>query len=358
MKLHFVIASTRFSGGRQVLLRHANELARRGHDVSLWVQERAPRIDWINLQVPVHACPSGSFAHLPPGDLCLFDRPRLAQPLWQARRGLPVHVCQGYEGTDVANRIGRVLKERGLLRGGWELWRLWRRARQIDHAYRLPTFKLVIHRHLAELIRHRYQQTAYFVPNGLPAGLFTPPPQRTFDGSVVMVVGSADTPCKRIGDALEAVLLLKQQRPGVRLVRVASHPIREAERTLGVTDEYHTMLPQTVMAELYRRADVLLTSSDTMEGFGLPMLEAMACGVPCVATNIPAFRTYAEPADYAHFVPVGRPERMAEAIGRLLDDGAERRRLSQRGPEVAAAYTLERSYDAMEAALAAIVTNG
>jgi hypothetical protein len=83
--------------------------------------------------------------------------------------------------------------------------------------------------------------------------------------------------------------------PQVRLIRVAQHPMREAELRMNVTDEYHTMLSPCQMAGLYRRADVLLISSDATEGFGLPVLEAMACGVPCVVTDIPAFRTFAAP---------------------------------------------------------------
>jgi glycosyltransferase involved in cell wall biosynthesis len=233
---------------------------------------------------------------------------------------------------------------------------LWRRKRQIDRGYATPTAKIVVHHHLRELIACRFGQWAYFVPYGLPEGVFTPPGQRHFDGQTILVVGPTDTGWKRIGDALEAVRLLKQRRPAVRLVRVAQHGMRERERKLGVTDVYHTVLGPAAMAELYRGADVLLLTSDATEGFGLPLLEAMACGTPAVVTDIPAFRTFAQPADYAHFVPVANPPAAANALGCLLDDLAERQRLSKRGPSVAAGYQIERSRQAMEAALTDIAT--
>jgi glycosyltransferase involved in cell wall biosynthesis len=159
---------------------------------------------------------------------------------------------------------------------------------------------------------------------------------------------------KRVTDALAAVRLLKRRRPDVRLLRVAQHPMRDVERALAVTDEYHSMLTPPEMASLYRRADVLLLASDATEGFGLPLLEAMACGLSCVVTDIPAFRTFARPDDYSYFAEVGDVQGMAAAVERLLDSPAERERLGVRGLEVAAGYTMRRSCDAMEETLTAI----
>jgi glycosyltransferase involved in cell wall biosynthesis len=350
MKIGIVCASLRFSGGRLVTLRHANELARRGHAVTVWTQDTDPVVDWMPLDVPVrHAA---NLRALPDADIYLFDRVRLASPLSQAGIGRAAHFCQGFEGTDAELRIRRAWSERGLF-GLRTVWRQRGRRREIDSAYRLPTAKLVTHRHLGELIASRFGQPSFFVPYGLPTGVFTPPPSRPTGARTVLVVGPTDVGWKRVTDALRAVQLLKRRTP-VRLVRVAQHEMRDAERGLGVTDEYHTMLAPPQMAELYRGADVLLCSSDATEGFGLPVLEAMACGLPCVVTDIPAFRTFARPDDYAHFVPVGDPARMAAALENLLASPDEQRRLRGRGLEVASEYTVKRSRDAMESALAAI----
>lgn len=353
MKVHVFSTSTAFTGGRQVMFGHADALGRRGHDVTVWVTAEHPRLDWMDLTVPLVGWANRPWHELPRADVVLFDRARLARPLWRARRGAPVHFCQGFEGTDAEGRVAA---------GGWlrprERWRQWRKGREIDRAYRLPTVKLVVHPHLRDLISRRFRQPAFLVPNGLPPGVFTPPEGRDWRGQTVLVVGPTDTGWKRVGDALEAVRRLKQTRPGLRLVRAAQHPMREPERQRGITDEYHTLVPPTAMAELYRRADVAALASDATEGFGLPALEAMACGTPLVLTDTPAFRGFARPDNYAHFVPVGRPDRLAFAIGRLLDDAAERRRLSRRGVEVAAGYTLARSHQAMEDALRQVLVYG
>jgi glycosyltransferase involved in cell wall biosynthesis len=354
MKIAFFCASATFSGGRQVMFRHAGELARRGHEVSVWVEGSQPKIGWMDLTLPVRGFSIRSLSRCFLADLCIFDRVRLARPLWRAGIGKVVHYCQGFEGTDAELRLRAIRARRGMVLSLPRLWKLWRRQRIIDRAYRLPTTKVVTHHHLGSLILRRFAQRSYFVPYGLPAGVFTPPARRPAGGRTVLIVGPTDIGWKRVTDGLAAVRLLKKRDPNVRLVRVAQHPMRDEERALGVTDEYHSMLGPPEMASLYRRADVLLLSSDATEGFGLPLLEAMACGLPCVVTDIPAFRTFARPDDYAGFVGVGNAEGMADAVERLLDSPAERERLSARGPEVAAAYTMQRSADVMEQTLAAI----
>jgi glycosyltransferase involved in cell wall biosynthesis len=355
MKIAFVSTSVRFSGGRLAMFRHANELARRSHNVSLWIQDVAPVVAWMEMHVPVRSLSSNSLDNLPSADLCVFDRVRLASLLHRAAPGKVVHLCQGFEATDAEVRIRDAWASRGVF-ALKEIWRLRRRRREIHQAYRLPTAKIVTHRHLGEVIAQRFGQASHFVPCGLPAGVFTPAADRPSHAPIVLVVGPTDIRWKRVVDALHALQLLKRRRPAVRLVRVAQHPMRDVEAVLGVTDEYHSMLRPAEMTSLYRSADVLLIASDATEGFGLPVLEAMACGLPCVVTDIPAFRTFAHPDDYAHFVPVGDPLAMAAAVGHLLDNSEERRRLTVRGLEVAAGYSIQRSFDAMEAALAAIAS--
>lgn len=351
MNIHFVLASTRFTGGRQEMLRHADGLALRGHAVTLWCQDAAPRIDWYDLRLPLLPLPAGGFRQLPRADVCVFDRTRLAEPLLRANRGTVAHLCQGFEGTGLDDKLTQLRSERGLLRSLPSLLHTWARRREIDRAYALPTRKIATHRPLVDLIARRYRQAAHFVPYGLPPGVFTPPEQRTFAGQTILLVGPTDTGWKRIADALHAVKLLKARNPKIRLLRAAQHPQRPAEAALNVTDEYHTMLTPAAMAALYRRADLLIQPSDATEGFGLPALEAMACGLPCLLTDIPAFRTFSPAGDHAYFVPVAQPAVLAFAAARLLDDVPGRQRLSRRGLEVAATYDVHRSRAAMAATL-------
>jgi glycosyltransferase involved in cell wall biosynthesis len=355
MKIHFLTNDTSFTGGRLILFGHANALAERGHEVSVRVPGGGS-VDWMDLSVPVFDLDATGYSGLPVADACIFERRRYARPLCKTWRGVPVHFCQGFEGVDVEVRLERIgVGPAGWLRVG-ERWSLERRRRAIDRDYALPTVKIVVQEHLREQLVRRYRQTVYLVPNGLPAGIFTPGEDGIRDQNTVLVVGPTDLRCKRIGDALRAVRLVKRSRPNIQLLRVSQHPMSDNERQLGVTDEYHVLLPHEDLAHLYRRATVLLFPSDETEGFGLPMLEAMACGTPVITSDIPAARAFNARGDHARFVRVGRPKSLAKALAALLDDPAEQERLRRRGLEVAARYTREKSHDAMEETLTEIVT--
>ena len=79
------------------------------------------------------------------------------------------------------------------------------------------------------------------------------------------------------------------------------------------------VIDRRVLAAVYRRAALVLQPSEA-EGFGLPVAEAMACGTPVVASDLPVLREVG--GDAAEYCPVGAVDVWAEAVLSLL---AERR---------------------------------
>ncbi len=147
--------------------------------------------------------------------------------------------------------------------------------------------------------------------------------------------------------------LLRAFAPGepslrARLVMVGSASLPELRaldrlrEELGIGDRVVHLGPVTPerLGELY--ADALaLVSPSLHEGFGLPVLEAMAAGTPALVTELPAFRELA--ADAARYVvePLD-PGRWRAELARLCDDPAERRALGDQGRERARRYSWER----------------
>jgi glycosyltransferase involved in cell wall biosynthesis len=124
---------------------------------------------------------------------------------------------------------------------------------------------------------------------------------------------SSTIPRKRIDVLLEMFSKFHRAHPDARLVRVGGALTPEQQRLaerLNVTDAL-VQLPfqeRLQLAALYRRAAVVVLPSDR-EGFGLPIVEAMACGTPVIASDIPALREvggtaalYAPPGDVGRWV--------------------------------------------------------
>jgi glycosyltransferase involved in cell wall biosynthesis len=77
------------------------------------------------------------------------------------------------------------------------------------------------------------------------------------------------------------------------------------------------------------------------EGWGLVALEALAAGLPVIATDIPVFQEYLTDGEGALMVPAGDASALAEAMRRVASDGDLRSRLAAGGPAVAGRYTWE-----------------
>lgn len=96
-----------------------------------------------------------------------------------------------------------------------------------------------------------------------------------------------------------------------------------------------------VIHRFYCQADLFALSSLT-EGFPRVILEAMARGLPVVATDIVGIPDLVRHGETGLLVPVRQPESLADAIAQTMDDGVLRRRLIAGGYEVAKEHTLER----------------
>jgi len=92
--------------------------------------------------------------------------------------------------------------------------------------------------------------------------------------------------------------------------------------------------------ELYARARAFIYPS-TFEGFGMPVLEALAAGIPTACSDIPPLREVA--GDAAFFFDPLNEDAIAAAIEIVMNDAPLREKLSQAGPERARPFTWERS---------------
>jgi len=122
------------------------------------------------------------------------------------------------------------------------------------------------------------------------------------------------------------------------------------------TFEYEIVKPanDTELAEHYRWGDIFVHSS-WFEGFGLPPLEAQACGLAVVATNSGGVCEFLKHKENALIVPPREPRTMAKAVVKLIEDQKLRDRLIKRGLETCQDFTWDRLTDKFESVLLSLV---
>lgn len=148
-----------------------------------------------------------------------------------------------------------------------------------------------------------------------------PPPASAPEVGYLLHVGSC-IPRKRVDVLLKTFAALRQEHPSLRLVKVggpwaAEHEALIAAEGLAQAIEVRRDLSRDELAELYRGARLVLHPSDA-EGFGLPVLEALACGAVVVASEIPAHVEVGGAA--VVLCPPGQVEAWIKICGALLRD--------------------------------------
>jgi glycosyltransferase involved in cell wall biosynthesis len=196
----------------------------------------------------------------------------------------------------------------------------------------------------------------HVVPYGLDMSAFRPRPREELkaalgltDDFLFICAGRLERG-KGTHQALEALALEGERLHGARLLVVGDGAERGSlERLaseLGVTERVMFVGAQTPerMPLYIAAADALLLPTELNEALPLILLQAMACGLPVVASRTGAIPDVIDrPGESGLLVPPGEARALADAASALYRDEGLRRRLAQGGLDrVRGAYTLER----------------
>jgi L-malate glycosyltransferase len=175
------------------------------------------------------------------------------------------------------------------------------------------------------------------VPNIVDLSRFMPDHTRKRNLAVPHIVVARNLePLYDNTSALKAFRIVREAIPGARLTIAGSGPERlklEAlAKQLGVADAvvFAGRVDNEHMPTLYREADLALNPS-LADNMPISILEALASGVPVVSTNVGGVPFLVEDEKTALLVPPRNPERMAEAMLRVLRDESLRNRMVQTG---------------------------
>ncbi len=156
----------------------------------------------------------------------------------------------------------------------------------------------------------------------------------------IMWVGSlrAHDPRKALDQLVDAVADVEPRSPLVLVGQGGKEAerVEKRARDRGIAIITTGFVNDVTLAALYRGAGAVVISS-RHEGFGLPMLEAMACGAPVVATAV-ANLVHLGRDEAAVLVPAGDPVLLADGLSRVLANDALSARLRAAGPGRAAEH--------------------
>src|SRR2546423_4948021 len=199
-------------------------------------------------------------------------------------------------------------------------------------SYRLPLQKICTTEWLRE---QTGDPAAFVVGHGIELRTFRPPPRRKPRPDGRIVVGTIG----RFGEAKgypDFVRALDRLAAGLPIeIRVAAPDA--VVLPAGFPAVIERPRPEQEMAEFYGRCDLFVFSSRG-EGFGLPALEAMACGCALVTTDSGGVRQFARDGENCVMTPPDDPLALARAIQALAGDADRRRQLAETGLRTAREY--------------------
>jgi glycosyltransferase involved in cell wall biosynthesis len=257
-----------------------------------------PRPDWHQTAVPWFNCDLDGSEPVPRADVTIATFHTTVAPALASGSSFTLHLCQGYEGlfTEYAD-----IKD------------------AIDTAYRAPIPKLVVSHYLQTVLGENYADIrCHYIGEAVDPRIFFPLGFRKNAKPLrVGLVGTFSAQVKGIHEGLEGLRLARERGLELEVHRASAEPIQDEEAALGITDHFHHRLPTVHMPGFYADIDVLLFPSTEQEGFGLPVLEAMSCGVPVAHSDIPSLRDL--PEDSTIRFRAGDSQAIADAINRLAD---------------------------------------
>jgi glycosyltransferase involved in cell wall biosynthesis len=354
MKITFIMASGfALTGGDRVIATYAECLHKRGHDVlvvsrprlAISLRERARALLKGQGWLPDEKNRSSHFDHLdvpcrvtdrfgPVTDDDLPDADVVIATWWETAewvanlsesKGAKAYFIQHHEVFDYLPK------------------------EQVEASYRLPLHKITIAQWLVDLMKTQYKDHhVSLVPNSVDTAQFFALPRGRQKIPTVGLTYS-EIPWKGCDISLQAFSIAAQQIPNLRLISFgSSQPMPDLPLPSGT--EFSFSPSQETLREIYSECDAWLFGS-RIEGYGLPILEAMACRTPVIGTPAGAAPELLS-GGAGLLVNPEDPVDMARAIVKIYQISEDQwRTMSDTAYRKVTGYTLETATELFESAL-------
>jgi glycosyltransferase involved in cell wall biosynthesis len=351
LRVTIPLAGLNLSGGVKSLCLLANHLGTRDHRVTILAPDFAP-------DPPVPIDPSVRLRILGSGPSWLPDSARrvlhLARLALESTRDADICLAN-YFTTAWAAWLGSVIRpsrcvlaynvrgyesqSHGTLANAGTVGRRVR-AWLAERSYRLPLRKICTTEWLRQQVR---DPAAIVVGHGIDLDVFVPHETRPSADVITLGTVGRDGEAKGYPDYLRALARLPADLP-IRLLVAAPDAVPIPDRYPATVVRPAT---EPAMADFYRSCDIFVFASRG-EGFGLPPLEAMACGTAVITTDCGGIHAFAEAEHNCLITSVADPSALANAIERLVANRCLRELLGTSGVRTARRFSRDEMHARFE----------
>lgn len=389
MNINFTLWSTNMSGGYKVIFELANGLVDRGHNVTItalggdhsWFPLKA-QLNYVKPPWPVKILspllkvllkrPARYYEILtlsqklkmgfepdlvkalaentPDCDINVATWFPTAFAVYRSGKGVPVYLCQDFD---------HLARERGPYF-----------TRMFHESLYLPFNIITISGWLKDWIKENYGKDSDVIADGIDHEIFYPRENILSNPDIIIpelyskkleheikgpnIMGIfRGLSYKGDQDLIDALNRVAQDYKNINLIAVGKKEVLDKllkKEELNFSFIAFSGVSDDEMAQLYSSADIFAFPSH-IEGFGLPPLEAMACGTPVVTADCLGVRDYISSGENAIMVPAKNPEALAKAIITVLKDDELKEKFKVNGLITASRYTWEQGVDDFEKSL-------
>ena len=322
-------------GGMRVIFEHVNRLQELGHEVEIW-HAGSSDTPYFECHVPIKRYQVGL---LDKPDVLVMTDPGFIPDVSKYRQKRATFYLVQHD-NEFINELAKSTTEVG-------------RVREYIHHFQTGQWSIiVVSTWLKDVVKDKYDLPSIVIRNGIDHSLFHPsPPIINFRKPTVLLYYDPQA-WKGFSEALYATRIVKENVMDLEIIIIGKLFPEEnpaADRYFGLTFPalFISKPEQANLAGLYSSATVFVSSS-WKEGFGLPGLEAIACGTPLVTTDSGGSSEYAIDNQTAVIVPAQDPTGIALGIAKVLQDASLRAHLSHEGVRKAKEFKWSRSINELE----------
>lgn len=322
MKIVFCLPHLKLSGGVRVILTHARELSRLGHEVTVLANESSRRNLWLKKVFGSKL----TWFNLPPQVKVIYvNEASVHKILNKIHPDVVVADSSGIARWFINSPfkvVHTIQHDERLYHGDKE---------KVSQVYQQPFKKVVVSTWLKEMLKNDFGQEADLLLNSFDRDIFHPVPVAKVNDSKVRVL-VLDHPYgwKGTREAVKMVRELQAKYPNLVLIGFGA----KADQASREFDEFYFEPKQEELAQIYSRADIFLCPSWD-EGFGLPNLEAMACGTAVVTYDNGGSRDFALADETALVAPRRDEVALKAKLEELVVDGEKRQKIATGGLKLA-----------------------